>query len=132
MAIRAFTSFPAESKPAESESQEHRGGNETRSKPRKFSNVFSPLTTTVLNPNPFRRGGARGHPSSRDRPTNLPILLTANPTVTVDRGGRTLGGIIAGGGFGITKSGAGQPTLSGANNSPGPTISAGGPLAFTA
>ena len=67
---------------------------------------------------------------------NLPMILSANRTATVATGGNlTLGGIISGTGFGLTKAGAGTLTLSAANTYTGATnigtTAAGGTLKLT-
>jgi fibronectin-binding autotransporter adhesin len=60
------------------------------------------------------------------------VALNANRTVTVDASTLTVGGVISGAGFGITKAGAGDLTLSGTSNTyTGATTITGGRLILT-
>jgi len=85
----------------------------------------------VIGGNRITLGGDLADHSSNDQRINLALLLNANRTVTVDGGTLTLGGVISGTGFGITKSGSGQLTLAAANTYTGPTVIDGGTLAYT-
>ena len=60
------------------------------------------------------------------------VAMNATRTITVNGGNLTVGGVISGSGYGLTKAGAGNLLLSGANTFNGPlTIDAGTVLAAT-
>jgi fibronectin-binding autotransporter adhesin len=61
---------------------------------------------------------------------SIPLTLDADRTVAVTNaaGSLTLSGVIAGSGFGLTKTGPGSLTLTGANTHTGPTIIQGGKI----
>jgi autotransporter-associated beta strand protein len=63
------------------------------------------------------------------------VTLTASPTVTVNGSGAngvlTVGGVISGSGFGLTKAGPGTLVLSGANTYSGNTVVSAGTLQLT-
>ena len=59
------------------------------------------------------------------------VAMNATRTVTVDASTLTVGGVISGSGFGLTKAGAGTLTLSGANTFTGPVTINSGTLTVT-
>jgi autotransporter-associated beta strand protein len=63
---------------------------------------------------------------------NLPLILSANRTVNLGATSPlTLGGVISGTGFGLTKTGAGTLALTGTNTYTGVTTFSGGTVTFT-
>jgi fibronectin-binding autotransporter adhesin len=96
--------------------------------------TFAPTAGSfTLGGNEITLGGNIVNSSPNAQIVNLPLLLNGNRTVSVDTGGQlTLGGVISGATFGITKSGAGTLTLGAANTYTGNTTLDGGTLAYTA
>jgi fibronectin-binding autotransporter adhesin len=70
--------------------------------------------------------------SANPQVVNLPLILSANRTVNLSATSPlTLGGVISGTGFGLTKTGAGTLALTGANTYTGVTTFSGGTVTFT-
>ena len=86
----------------------------------------------VIGGNRITLGGDVTDNSANTQTMNLALLLNGNRNVNVVNGALTLGGVISGTGFGITKSGGGTLTLGAVNTYTGPTIIDGGTLAYTA
>ena len=91
--------------------------------------AFGPITfnagagSFVIGGNRITLGGDISDSSPNLQTLNTPLILSGNRTVNVDAGGSlSLGGIISGTGFGLTKVGDGSLTLSGANTYTGPTL----------
>jgi fibronectin-binding autotransporter adhesin len=86
----------------------------------------------VIGGNRITLGGDITDNSSSIEAMNAALLLNGNRNVNVASGALTLGGVISGTGFGITKSGGGTLTLGGVNTYTGATTIDGGTLAYTA
>lgn len=78
--------------------------------------------------NAIRLSGDISNNSTAAQSISMPIILTANTTVTSNTGAITLGGVISesGGSFSITKAGTGPLTLGGANTFSGGFIQGSG------
>lgn len=82
----------------------------------------------TMSGNAIRLSGDITNNSTAAQSIGMPIILTANTTVTSNTGAITLGGVISesGGSFSITKAGTGALTLSGANTFSGGFVQGAG------
>lgn len=82
----------------------------------------------VLNGNSMTLGVSITNNSTSLQTINLDLILSGNRTITTTSGNITIGGVISGSTFGITKLGAATLTLTNANTYTGTTTVSGGKL----